>query len=235
MAVVEYFGMLDTPMPDQRLGLFELDPLVMEPVSAIKYLSNISKLDSFRCPAFTDYLKNVYYICSPLDFTITRNNNIVTITNDRNRNIDLSMLLFNKYPDQKDLNGISMVTIPLQYFFINKDSDISIQVIDPPLTPNLLTNVCGEFNISKWVRPTNFSFFMHPECETITFKRGEPLYAVRFNTAEPIKLLEITDEDRRKLILTEQQKAVAMKKWYPGLSLTKAYEIFNRRMKSLWK
>ena len=42
MIEVEYFGNLDTPRSE--LGLFELDPLLFEPVSAIKYLSNKEKL-----------------------------------------------------------------------------------------------------------------------------------------------------------------------------------------------
>lgn len=230
---IEYFGMLDDMGTD--LGLFETDPLIQEPISAIKYLSKKEKLKSFMCPALNDYLKNVYYIPSPLDFTIERDGNKARIINDKDHRSDISRFLFVSYPDPIPLDGVPMITLHLQYIFVNNGDDITMEVIDPPLIPKLLTNVCGEFNISKWIRPTNFSFYLHPECNSVTFKRGEPLYAVKFRTKKNINLLEITDDERRKKILTEQQKAISIKKWYPNIQLNDAYDMFKRRMKSIWK
>ena len=233
MIEVEYFGNLDTPRSE--LGLFELDPLLFEPVSAIKYLSNKEKLESFKCPAFTGFLKNTYYILSPFDFSIVKQDQRYSIINDRDPEVDLSKFLVVGYPERKLLDGQPMLGILLQYSFINKDNNLTMQVIDPPMITNPLTNICGEFNISKWPRPTNFCFFLNPDCDAISFKRGEPLYAVRFNTDRNLKLREIVDEQRRLNIMSEQQRAGSVKKWYPKLSLTQCYDLFSNRMKSFWK
>ena len=110
-----------------------------------------------------------------------------------------------------------------------------MSVIDPPLDPMPITNMCGEFNISKWIRPTNFSFFLDQNCDKITFKRGDPLYAVKFNTEHNIKFKEILSEKARNIVLTEQQKAVSLKKWYPRISLDESYSYFSKSMKRIFK
>jgi hypothetical protein len=233
MIEVEYFGNLDNGRGN--LGLFELDLLLLPPTPALKYINSSNKLDSFKCPAITGFLKNIYFILSPFDFTIVKQNNGYTIVNDRDPEIDLSQFLIVGYPESKTLSGQPMLSILLQYSFTNKSNNLTMSVIDPPLTPNPLTNMPGEFNISKWPRPTNFCFFLNPDCETISFKRGEPLYAVRFNTEENIKLKFITDEKQRLKIMSEQQRAGSLKNWYPKLSLNQCYELFSDRIKGLWK
>jgi len=229
---LEYFGSLDNATGN--LGLFELDPLIMEPIPALKYLRQKEKLDTFKCPAFTDYLKNVFYICSPLDFTIVKENNKYAVINDRD-NSNLNQLLIVGLPETKSLNNQPMLGILLQYMFLNKKDNISMQIIDPPLVSNPLTNVCGEFNISKWIRPTNFCFFLHEDCESISFKRGDPLYAVKFLTDKQIDFKLILDEDKCMSILSEAQRAGSLKKWYPRLTLNQCYNLFANRMKNFWK
>ena len=231
---IKYFGMLENMRTD--LGLFELDPLIQEPINALKYLSAHSKLDSFRCPAVKKYLENVYYICSPLDFTIFNlGDSKFKIENDKSNKSDLSSFLFVSYPETKTLNNLPVLTIHLQYFFISSNKDTYMEVIDPPLQTLPLTNICGEYNIGRWVRPTNFSFFLDPSCKSISFQRGDPLYAVRFRTDKKIKLHNIIDDDERTKILNEQQKAVSLKKWYPNISLDESYELFKNRIKSILK
>lgn len=233
MIEIEYFGDLENSKGN--MGLFELDPLILQPMSAIKHINSQNKLDSFKCPAITNFLKNVYYILSPFDFTITRTVHGYTILNDRNPEIDLSQFLIVQYPETQTLNNQPMLSILLQYSFLNKSNDVTMTVIDPPLVPNPLTNMPGEFNISKWMRPTNFCFFLNPDCESISFKRGDPLYAVRFDSNKPITLKHIVDEKRRLAIMSEQQRAGSIKNWYPKLSLSQSYELFTARMKEFWK
>lgn len=226
--------MLDNTKND--LGLFELDPLIQEPKQALKFISADSKLDSFRCPAVQDYLNNVYYICSPLDFTINNlGNNKFEIINDRSDTNNLQSFLFESYPETKLLNGVPLLTIHLQYFFISSDKDTIMEVIDPPLQSYPLTIICGEYNIGKWIRPTNFSFYLDPNCKSISFTRGDPLYAVRFRNCKKIKLDQILEDNERIKILTEQQKAVSLKKWYSNISLNESYNLFTNRIKSILK
>jgi len=229
---IEYFGMLENLRTD--LGLFELDPLIQTPINALKYIKNIGKFDFLKCPATVDYLKNVYYILSPLDFTIYKNkHNSFSMVNDRSKD-SLDSFLFVSYPEHELLNNVPMCTIHLQYFFLSK-KDLLIEVIDPPLHTSPITNICGEYNISKWIRPTNFSFYLDPNCERISFSRGDPLYAVKFKSREKINLKEILNDKRKTEIMIEQQKATSIKKWYPNLKLDDAYNLFKNRIRSLKK
>ena len=236
MSKIEYFGLLENKLND--LALFELDPLIMDPVSVLSFIGKKSKLKSLTCPAVTGYLKNTYFICSPLDFSIVRNDNgSFSLINSRDPAFDLNSFLIVGYPDTAELDGRPMLTILLQYIFINKDADITMEVIDPPLVNLPLKNIPGEFNISKWIRPTNFCFFIDPQVRQLDIARGDPLYAVRFKNknGDSITLEQIIDHERRVQILTEQKKALSLKKYYPHTKLNEVYEMFKTRMKSLWK
>lgn len=231
MVKIEYFGVLQPPNNEY---LFDLEALLFEPIPALKYLRKQAKLDSFKCPAITNHLKNIYYILSPFDFTISQIGTDVIITNDRDPNIDLSPFLTIGFPEREKLNDQNMICILLQYSFINKDDNIVMEVIDPPLTTKSLTNMPGEFNISKWARSTNFCFFTDPNINKISFKRGEPLYAVRFQTTDNTVLSEITDHDRRFKVLAAQGSAANVKEWLPRLTLNECYKMFENKMKSFW-
>jgi hypothetical protein len=231
---IEFLGLLENGQGD--LSPFELDPLIQKPVSALTFLSNQAKLDSFNCPAVVDYLKNVYYITSPISFSIQRHvDGKFTITNTANGQ-DLRAFLQIGLPERALLFGRPMFTILLQYVFINKDNDVTMEVIDPPLFHNGLTNITGEYNISKWIRPTNFCCFMDPNIEQLNIERGDPLYAVRFRSkTNNFKLVEVTDDKRKEQILAEQRKALAVKKYLPGIKLQQMYDLFKKRMDSLWR
>ena len=230
---IEFLGLLENGQGD--LSPFELDPLIQKPISALTFLSNQSKLDSFNCPAVVDYLKNVYYITSPLSFSIQRHaDGKFTITNTANGQ-DLRAFLQIGLPERALLFNRPMFTILLQYVFINNGDDVTMEVIDPPLFHNGLTNITGEYNISKWIRPTNFCCFMDPNIEQLNIERGDPLYAVRFRSkTNNFKLVEVTDDKRKEQILSEQRKALAVKKYLPGIKLQQMYDLFKKRMDSLW-
>ena len=231
---IEFLGILENGQGD--LSPFELDPLIQKPISALTFLSNQAKLDSFNCPAVVDYLKNVYYITSPISFSIQRlSNGQFTITNTAN-NQDLGSFLQVGLPERSMLYGRPMFTLYLQYVFINNGNDVTMEVIDPPLFHNGLTNITGEYNISKWIRPTNLCCFMDPNIEQLNIERGDPLYAVRFRSkTNNFKLVEVTDDKRKEQILAEQRKALSMKKYLPGLKLQQMYDLFKKRMTTLWR
>ena len=233
--VIEYVPVFENGIGDLLVG--ELDPLIEKPVPALTFLSKQSKLDSFSCPAVVDYLKNVYFITSPFDFSIRRlRNGNFEIFNPKDPNINLSQFLKVGVPETQKLYGLPMFTMYFQFTFINKDNNVIMEVIDPPLFHNGLTNITGEFNISKWIRPTNFCCFMDPNIEQLNIERGDPLYAVRFRSeTNNFKLVEVLDKERSEAILAEQRKAVSIKKYVPGLKLYQMYDLFKKRMTTLWR
>ena len=234
MINIKYFGILENMRND--LAMFELDPLLLPPINAISYLSKKNKLNSFSCPAVQSFLKNVYYICSPIDFSIVRDEQGgFSIINSRNPELDLSSFLFVRYPEQELLENQPMITIHLQYVFVNQKDNVEMQVFDAPLTQLPLINMPGEFNISKWIRPTNFCFFLDPFVQQLNIKRGDPLYAIKFKTDKTVNLEEIIDDQEKTSILVEQKKALSLKKYYPYAKLVDIYEMFETRMKAIWK
>jgi hypothetical protein len=216
--------------------------LFFEPEPAIKFISkNSEKLSLLRCPAVTDFLKNVYIIKSPLDFSLEISENKVIIINNRQNFkepfeiFDLSFLVDYKSPDTGLLFKHSCIDIGFQYYFINNGNNVSMQNIDVPLYFNRVANVPGEFNISSWVRPTNFTFFT--DKKEISFNRGDPLYAVKFITKnnEVVKLEKIVDKQRIDKITFSQLQSTGIKKFLPKLSLSESYNIFKNQFKELFK
>ena len=232
---IEYFGLLGGGNGNR--DPFDGDPLIQKPINALTFLSSQSKLDSFNCPAVVDYLKNVYYITSPFDFSIVRDDHgNFTLLNSRDIKLDINDFLHVGIPDRQRLYDRPMITIFLQYVFINKDDDVIMEVIDPPLYHNGLINMVGEFNISRWVRPANLCCFIDPNIQQLDINRGDPLYAVRFRSkTNNFKLVEIIDEERRLKILKEQKKAVSMKNYLPHIKLQQMYDLFKTRMENLWR
>ena len=214
---------------------YELDCLIQEPIPALKYLRSLAELKILMCPVVQDYLKNVFVITSPLDWTVRRlDNNNFEILNDK-QGKSLEGFIRIGGPEPGLLYGQPMIHFNLQYNFITKQPDVIMEVLDVPLVDTRLTNVIAEYNISKWIHPTNFCFFMSKDIDTVSFKRGDPLMAVKFRTKNRVKLLEVIDIDRRDRIRHEAQRGMSIKDYYPKIPLKQSFELFTKRMRSLWQ
>ena len=229
----EYFGLLEG-MQGQTAP-YELDCLVQEPIPALKYLRSLAELKILMCPVVQDYLKNVFVITSPLDWTVRRldNNNFEILNDKQGKSLDGFIRIGG--PEPGLLYGQPMIHFNLQYNFITKQPDVIMEVLDVPLVDTRLTNVIAEYNISKWIHPTNFCFFMSKDIDTVSFKRGDPLMAVKFRTKNRVKLLEVIDIDRRDRIRHEAQRGMSIKDYYPKIPLKQSFELFTKRMRSLWQ
>lgn len=233
MTQIEYFGLLEG-MQGQTAP-YELDCLVQEPIPALKYLRSLAELKILMCPVVQDYLKNVFVITSPLDWTVRRldNNNFEILNDKQGKSLDGFIRIGG--PEPGLLYGQPMIHFNLQYNFITKQPDVIMEVLDVPLVDTRLTNVIAEYNISKWIHPTNFCFFMSKDIDTVSFKRGDPLMAVKFRTKNRVKLLEVIDIDRRDRIRHEAQRGMSIKDYYPKIPLKQSFELFTKRMRSLWQ
>ena len=231
---IEYFGMLTSLRNQQQL--FEAEIIITEPVLALTWLKETyGAMDTFKCPSFVAQMKNTYYITSPFDFTISKQGDEHWgITNDKPKTARLSPFFDIRMPESTKIKDSICMNLGLQYYFANNNNNIIMEVFDPPLIHLPLKNIPGQFNISKWFRPTNFTFFLNPGITTVSFKRGQPLYAVRFNTTDSVKLTKIEDLDRRERMLHEQMRGTALKDYYPGLKLEDMYELFKGSMKRLF-
>jgi hypothetical protein len=232
--MIEYFGLLEGRQGQTMK--YELDCLVTEPVPALNYLRKQSELKSLMCPVVIDYLQNAYIITSPLDWTITRHERSFEITNDR-QGKPLDGFIQIGGPEPGELYGQPMIHFNLQYYFVpEKNSNVIMEVLDPPLINCQWRNVVGEYNISNWIHPTNFCFFMSKDVNTLSFKREDPLMAVRFRSDKGrVKLQEVLDDNRKDTIRNESQKGMSIKDYYPRIPLKDSFGLFKKRMWSLWK
>jgi len=231
---VNYFGLLEG-MQGQTMK-YELDCLIQQPVPALKYLRSKADLKSLMCPVVIDYLQNTFIITSPLDWTITRKDRSFEVINDR-KGKNLEGFVQIAGPEPGELDGQPMIHFNLQYYFVpEKNENVVMEVIDPPLCRNRLHNVVGEYNITKWIHPTNFCFFMEKDTNTLSFKRGDPLMAVRFRSNKgKIKLIEVLDDTERDNIRNESQRGMSIKDYYPKIPLSDSFKMFEKRMRNLWK
>lgn len=241
MVTVEWFSAVNSK--NGVLHPLMLDPLMWEPEHSLDFIKNNSRnLSLLKCPSAVEYLKNIFIIKSPLDFTVKISpNKKLTVVNDRQNYQepyelwDLNIFADYMSPDSGQLHGQHVIDIGFQYYFINKKDSVVMQNIDVPLWFNQVTNVPGQFDISKWVRPTNFTFFT--DKQELHFQRGDPLYAVKFVTKknQKIKLKKITDKNRIDLITFKQLQSTNIKHFLPNVGLNSLYKIFQKQMQELFK
>ena len=219
---VQWFGCIANNL-DYELAVNPPTPIL--PFLIKKYGS---KLDYWHCPSKTEYLKNVYLITSPVNFVLDVDQN-EKVTFKHNESI------FTQNVIESNLETQTCLDFPLNYYFINKNDNVTIDLIDPPLIHLPFKNFCGSFNISKICRPTNFTCIpAHGPC-TINIKRGDPLYAVKFNTAQKVVLKQIVDSNLQSNIMNQSQKVISLKNIVKNTSLSDLYQNFSKYMKQLWK
>lgn len=152
-----------------------------------------------KCPATTDFIKNVYVFTAPFDLTleidvddITGNGKIVCE--------NISQEIFSKiidtrflFDDQRGINPYPVLGIDWMLMFQSKEP-IMMQLL-PAFFHR--TEFCqktsvvpGEFDISKWTRPVELVFETKSQKEKIVIKKGDALSYYRFLTDKPIKLIE---------------------------------------------
>lgn len=91
---------------------------------------------------------------------------------------------------------------------------------------HLQTRVCyipGGFDIGKWFRPLEGQFELVGGFDELHFRRGDPLFYVKFETGEPLKItrFKMTPE-----IHAASMGCVRYKHYRPFQALAKVYEVF---------
>jgi hypothetical protein len=153
-----------------------------------------------KCPAHTDFIKNMFVFKSPTDITID-----IDISEQYARvecpNIDQN--IFNNFIDVRFLGanecGISpypLIGIDFLNVFTSHDSVI-MSAMPAFFHHNDFTKktsfIPGEFDIGKWTRPIECVFEVKNSKETIEIKKGDALFYVKFNVGSEVIKLEKQD------------------------------------------
>jgi hypothetical protein len=190
-----------------------------EPEPAFKYLINTrGQTDYLRCPGLTNYLKNTFIIRSPYDLTIivdTEGN----VTTDRfgqdffNQNISVRLP-----PGPKD--NLIIQSFPKYLFVSASKKPVVVSVIPWMFKANPFGIVPGSFDITQWIRPVNLAMEVY-QPGPIVFKRGEPLYAVRFEVDDTVTLErgEYTQDIAKAMV-----SCLNVQNYVTGLNLKSLYQ-----------
>ena len=196
------------------------------PESAFKSIiqARDKDVDYFKCPAFQEYLKNVYVIRAPFDLTITIEKNKNGERYIRTHEYDQSFWNTFINPRKGEYNHFYTMSIAIQYLFFSEESVI-MEVLPAFMHPSKLQSnikiIPGCFDVSKWIRPTDFAFEVIDESQSIEIKRGDPLLYVNFRTDKSINFIRT---DYTTDIFKVNQSCVGLKFFVKGNTLKQNYE-----------
>jgi hypothetical protein len=174
--------------------------LVMEPESVLKSEYNGVTAKYTKCPAFINALKNTYVVRSPIDveFTINKVENWVNFTTPEKPPVNILVPRFGEDDVENNRYCASLNIAPFVFY---SDSSVEMQLIPAFFENQLpLKVVCGKFNIGKWKRPIEYAFELQTPVQSISIKRGDPLFYLQFITEKDetvvLKRVEETEKDR---------------------------------------
>ncbi len=205
---------------------------VYEPVPLLKsFLSERNKNNLyFKCPAVLDVLTSYYVIRAPYDLTFSiektaKGKSVVTFNYDQE--------FYDKHINNRPFDTLDnkLLTIGRPTYFCANES-VVLTVMPAFLHKSKFLNninlIPGEFDISKWFRPCDFTFEVIDDTQELSFKRGDPLYYIKFNTTKKIKFtrMEITPD-----LIKSTFAFVNLKNIISGNTMEKNYEIAKEYVK----
>jgi hypothetical protein len=212
----------------ETLNLAHLPP---EPVlpHILANRNHVSDNTYLKCPAFIDYYKNVYVIKSPFSMKINFNSEAKYLSVQPQCQEFYDTFLRNR-ADVISKDDPFLFSILIKYLF-TADADCILEELpvmfhDSPLNSKLKL-IPGTYNIGKWFRPIEVAYEVMDKADSVTIKRGDPLFYVRF-----------VSKDNKKINLKhakfspEQLKAVQhctmLKKSFPNHAIDSAYKFVEK-------
>lgn len=138
-----------------------------------------------NCPSITGHLKNTFRVKSNLNYDLTWDDNGFT-SSQKNQDF------FNKFVKIRDFKT-GLVTInTLNLIFFTEEQSLVMEVKNAAYAKNdfrsktLFTE--GSFDIGKWYRPSEISFFFINKNSTVNIRYDDSLFYVKFLTNKKVRL-----------------------------------------------
>jgi hypothetical protein len=174
--------------------------LYIEPISLYKLLKNERNLENnhdnyFHCPAFLKSISNTFVVCSSFSFNIG-----IDYSNNSFFPLDESSVKACEHFSFKATSRLNTNTIN---FFNNLiyfcENSVNINTTPAFLHRSEFQTKCtyipGNFDIGQWFRPVEGALEIYNKFETISIKKGDPLYYIQFQTQEVINLKKFYTTD----------------------------------------
>lgn len=176
--------------------------------------------DHVRCSAVREYMKNVFVIRAPVDYTLHIDAEGRCSTSDHTKEF------FDATVTPRSLgSGPRTLSLEWMYLFYANES-VVIEALPPMFEHGALTSdirpIPGCFDIGKWIRPVAFAFEVLDGVSEIHIKRGDPLLYVRFATDKKVKLVRVEQDERLTNVV---DTCVDGARFFPGRSLSWLYEL----------
>ena len=189
--------------------------------------------DILPCPAIQGYFKNTYLIRSPIDFVLTPKVNAKTFSIDRfDQKFYIEWVI--RRPGDFVNPKRPICTLGPKLVFV-ADEDVIIESLPAMMhdseTLRNIRVIPGTYNIHRWMRPLDFTFEILDPSVPLEFKRGDPLFYVRFIDPKGRKVelerIEQTDD-----IIKTMYGMVVLKNYIPKLGLDKLYDMAHDWIKN---
>lgn len=145
--------------------------------------------DHMRCAGVYEYMRNVFVIRAPVDYTLTIDESGNCSTSDHTKHFFDSSVTFRSHGE-----GHRLLTIEWMYLFY-ADKTVMMEALPPIYSHDQLSRdlrvIAGTFDISKWMRPLPWAFEILDGVSEIKVKRGDPLMYVRFVSPTKVKLVRV--------------------------------------------
>lgn len=144
---------------------------------------NLPAIDYNRCPGFRKSIENTFCGMASLPFTLHFDEQGLRIDPGQDE-------LFNKLVVIRSLPD-RLFSWNMRHLFFTEEDSLLMDLMHPSLEDNEFTNnvglVTGQFDIAKWFRPTESTFFVKGGNRTVSIREGDPLYYLKFHTTERIQ------------------------------------------------
>ena len=176
-----------------------------------------------KCPALSENFKNTFVVKAPFDLNFSFNNK--TITTDRYGQDFYDDFILDRTHQTNQTNPI-LFSVNIQYLFFSHDS-VEMEIKDVPILTSETTKnirvIPGKFNISKWLRPTDFCIEVIDSTKLVTLQVGEPIFSVTFTTQNnvPVKLTRIGNAQD---LYAKARAFTSLKSIKPNMSLNECYK-----------
>jgi hypothetical protein len=206
-----------------------LDSIPKSVMSDIQKRRNVSKkgkpnwspTDYQSCTALHTLTKNLFFVTAPLDTVVELDNegNIISVTPESHR-----VFFTERLSSIEDAFSVDF----FRSYFLFCEETLEVSITPPYMHENSQSQEgfisAIKFDISKWFRPFVFIYQLWPNKTKLTFKAGEPIAYLHFNTDKKVifKQFKLTEE-----ILNVSNACLEHKKFVPFEPMNKLYERFT--------
>ena len=174
------------------------------------------------CPAFLKFIQNSFIVRSPYTCDLDIDYNSGSFL--RNGSADEITEHFTPRPSCRENH--MMFNLYHNFIFYSEDS------IEMSTTPAFMhhselqskcTYIPGTYDVSKWFRMVDGAFEMNMSFNQLLLQRGDPIYYVKFNTTDTVKLVRF---DLTQELWNLTQGCIQYKKYQPQKPLNYLYKLF---------